>query len=200
MTDQWEVHYTYLGSPRKHIVTSENEITEEQAVALAKVQYPHIKTFTDAVRVWEHVPASLRELKLTMTQTVANFIVGLLFHPPTRLSFEAKDIPHLDAIQKKYRQITGLPAEFESGALTVAAGQKWSDEATIRFDSGLTTYFPLEEFSPVKPEKLGQVNSNELFWTLVRMGFRLGTHHDENLIWAHIPKQLQDRVPDEITG
>lgn len=144
--------------------------------------------FTDKGRVnfspSELIPAVLREFSITWNLEIASFIRELAESERTRLYLETIDKTS-NVVETKYHKITDVVLIPKSGEYNIApeSAGKWSTEATVYFDPRLEVPIGLPP-----AERKGQINSIELFWSLVRLGFRLGCTQDKLKILGQFPK------------
>ncbi len=101
-----------------------------------------------------------------------------------------------DGFESNYEAATGTQAvPGENGYFPIEvqqANDKWGSELRVYMPADQELELPpgVEVRSGNKPG-IVRINNNQLWWRLVRMGFRLGTHHDAALIRANIPKAHQ---------
>ena len=178
----YNVFYTLRDSSISHFFLDADSSIE--ALESAARRYPHIKTFFKADRIYSH-KAVQDELSFTWTQAVVNFIRALA-NTKTKFYVEGNSDVSKE-IEDKYRDLTMEVIVPMKGVYNIAPNQKWGVEGTIYFESSIL----VPEDLGVEPEKPGQINSTKLFWTLIRMGFRLSGEHKINEIENSIPVEFR---------
>jgi len=85
----------------------------------------------------------------------------------------------------QYYALTGERISPMKGLYNISPeeGGKWSFEGSIYFTPTNDMPHDLTE----QQEKAGQINRIQLFWSLVKLGFRLSPHQDPAKIREHIP-------------
>jgi hypothetical protein len=187
----WELDYTFdpQGKCKLSHTTIEppEGVTKEEAFKLAQSQNPQIKFHgTQAVRrIYQHKPAT-SEKRFVWDPDVAGFVAAILLD--AKFYVEGK-LEVIKDIQDKYLETTGISIHPEPGTFNIAPEEKWGVEGTLYFDRNLE--FPSVAFE-AKPYKPGCVNDISLFWTLIRMGFRLDGNHEIEQILNAIPEDFRE--------
>jgi hypothetical protein len=176
----YRVHYTFQGKPTSLVLDASSS---DEALSKLKEQHPQIKTAYLAERVYAS-KAVREELVFTWTPAVASFIQEILQSDATFYIEGNRDVSK--QIEDKYADLTGEVLVPESGVYNIAPDEKWGVEGSLYFDK--TISFP-EDFG-VEPEKPGQVNSTKLFWTLIRLGFRINGNHNASQVLNSIPSEF----------
>lgn len=133
--------------------------------------------------------AAVREADIRWNAEIVNFILTLSLSPKTRLYFEAKDIDSR-FVENKYMDLTGVVIVPTPGQYNLAPPEKWAAEGTLYFDPTIA----VPDSLGIVPEKDGQINNVELFWALVRLGFRLGETPNPTTIAENIPVAFRAAV------
>lgn len=139
-------------------------------------------------------PAMLSEAEITWTPELAHFL-GYLAGPGD-VSFYL-DVPpkYEDAVVNKYHELTGEVIEPRKGVFNIADSPgRWYGRAFIRFkptgevpDLGRNVLGgTIAEYKP------GLIHSYGLFWSMVRMGFRLGAEQSPSAIRDRVPGDMRD--------
>ena len=168
---EWRILYKFDGKPTSFNIKLDEGLTKEQVLVEVHRREPQMTTIYDAQRVYS-LPSVRYELEFSLTQDVANFLFVLL--DKSHFYLECND-HHSKEVEDKYFELTGEAIMPESGRYNIAPDAKWGVESNINFDPDAE--FPVRDLG-IELEKPGQVNSVALFWTLVRMGFRLDGNHE----------------------
>lgn len=133
------------------------------------------------------VRACLRECEIAWSGEVAYFIGYLTARGDARLYLETTDVLE-QHVSGKYKEITGEILLPSIGVFNIAPPQKWGTEASVYFipAEGIPFYFDIQQ------EKPGQINRVELFWALIRLGFRLGKRPNSDAIRLNVPQSFQN--------
>jgi hypothetical protein len=116
-------------------------------------------------------------MDIELTPEVLYFFDALATSPATKLYLETTTVSSKD-VEDKYLELTGDVIVPTSGKYNIAPNEKWGTEGTLYFDSTI----PVPDSLKLTPEKPGQINNRQLFWALVRLGFRVGKTQNTSLI------------------
>lgn len=178
----YKMSYTFRDKPTSCLVTSDLE-SSDMVVENAAKAYPGWKNIR-AERMYESKSVS-EELIFTWTQEVADFLIAIA-SSNAHFYIEGNNKVS-NQIEDKYLELTRAVLVPEQGVYNIAPEEKWGVEGSLYYDRSLS--FP-EDFG-IEPEKPGQVNSTRLFWTLIRLGFRIDGKHDINKILSSIPAEFK---------
>lgn len=187
----WELDYTYdpkgVNKERHTTIDTPDGTTKEAAFLMAQRRDPQIKFhgIHSVRRIYQHTHAT-GEKKFVWDPDVAKFTAAILLD--AKFYVEGK-LEVIKDIQDKYLEVTGITIHPEPGTFNIAPEEKWGVEGTLYFDRNLE--FPSAAFE-AKPYKPGCVNDISLFWTLIRMGFRLDGNHEIEQILNAIPEDLRE--------
>lgn len=129
--------------------------------------------------------SALQERNMTWTPELSAFILALARSPRTHLYLESTTA-FSKRVEDKYFSLTDEVIVPTPGAYNIAPEGKWSTEGTITFDPAIQ----VPDSLGVVPEKDGTLGSVELFWALIRIGFRVGYNHDVAKVLKSVPAQF----------
>jgi hypothetical protein len=130
------------------------------------------------------IPLGLRELNIIWNSETTTFIQLLAKSSKTRLQLETTDSLS-KKIEDKYYELTNEVIVPTSALYVISPDMnKWGTKGSLTFDTEIIVPVSLD----VILEKEGRINSTELFWALVRLGFRLGDEQNEVVILKNIPE------------
>jgi hypothetical protein len=161
----------------------------QEAIENFNRQYPYIKTAFRADRIYLSKKVQ-DELNFVWSQETSNFIRSLI--EGVRFYIEGNNGVSRE-IEDKYFELTGEVLVPTRGAYNIAPDEKWGVEGSIFFSPMLEIPDSLD----VTQEKPGQINSTSLFWTLIRMGFRIDGKHKSEQINKAIPLEFSVQIVSE---
>jgi hypothetical protein len=145
-------------------------------------------------RIYGNILAEQRFLHPLQTDGYFRFLGFLARHS----EFNAEVPPQSQAnFEEHYLLLTGTrPIPHSNGYFPISiqtTRDKWGPELRIYFpEPGPGFDLPPQiEIRPGNNPGIVRINNNWFWWTLVRIGFRLGTVHDVNMIRGHVPAGLR---------
>lgn len=162
----YRVFYKFRDKDSSYLLDAESA---EKAVAAHSQAHPYANPAVKAERVYSFKNVR-EELHFSWTPGISVFFTALA--SSARLYIECPENMS-EEVEGKYLELTGLAIEPERGVYNIAPDSKWGAEGSICFDSSIE----IPDDLGVAAEKPGQINNIALFWTLVRLGFRLDGDH-----------------------
>ena len=180
------VHYPYKGGSVCRI----NAETSDAAKEAFCQNYPQITpTKIEEVAVVTKVPGCLKEMKISWTPALVQFIEHLARTGSLWIETTPK---HSTFVENKYHELTGEVLMETPGQYVVANWDKWGTESKVTFDSDTVIPDDVQDF--LQPSVDGVIDRNDFFWSLVRLGFRIGDSHNLSVIRNNIPESFRAEV------
>ena len=128
------------------------------------------------------IASALQEMSVTWNHETVAFVLALANSPMTHIYLETTN-SFSKRVEDKYFAMTDEVIVPTPGAYNIVPEGKWGTEGTISFDPSIA----VPESLGVIPEKDGTIGSVEMFWALIRLGFRAGSKHDVQAITKNVP-------------